>query len=72
VFTASRADPNFVTIWKCADASWLTLNNAQCVALFEAAAGHKQACFTRETILAGQINAAVDDRAALRAIEAFW
>jgi hypothetical protein len=76
VFTAARADPNFTTIWKCADASWLTLSNAQCLALFEVAARHKQECFARETVLAGQIEAIGADRAALRdfaaVVEAFW
>jgi hypothetical protein len=76
VFTAAMADPNFSTIWKCADASWLTLDAQRCIALFQAAAGHKQACFARETVLASQIAAAGDDRAALRAlepvVESFW
>jgi hypothetical protein len=76
VFTAARADPAFTTIWKCADATWLTLGAALCAALFETAATHKQACFARETALAGQIAAAGDALPALRAlapaIEAFW
>jgi hypothetical protein len=75
-FTAARADPAFATIWKCADATWLTLDHAQCLALFETAAAHKQACFARETALAAQITQAGDDRAALRAlapvVEGFW
>jgi hypothetical protein len=76
VFTAAATDPDFTTNWKCADATWLMLNNAQCAALFDAAASHKQGCFAREAVLADQITAAGDDRAALRAleavVEAFW
>jgi hypothetical protein len=76
VFTAAMSDPNFTTNWKCADASWLALDAAQCAALFDAAASHKQGCFAREAVLADQITAAGDDRAALRAleavVEAFW
>ena len=54
----ARLDLEFKTRWKCADGRFVTLDAMQLRAIGDAVIAHVEACFTRESELCEQIDAA--------------